>query len=64
MPLPTASQCAIVVSVKAITEEGNIHVRSYYYRYRLGKARFPVARHAQRRVGLVAFTFRSPNSIM
>jgi hypothetical protein len=38
MPLPTASQCAIVVSVEAITVGRSIHVRSYNYRYRLGKA--------------------------
>lgn len=47
MPLPTASQCAIVVSVKAITKGRSIHVRSYSHRYRLGKACFPAARCAQ-----------------
>ncbi len=31
MPLPAASQCAIVVSVKAITKERSIHVRSLSY---------------------------------
>ncbi len=47
MPIPTASQCAIVVSVKAIIKGGSIHVRSYSHRYSPGKACFLAARRAQ-----------------
>ena len=42
------------MSLESITEGMSIHVRSYYHRYRLGKARFPVARGAQGRVGCVS----------